>query len=112
MPPLGQTEPVETNGSDNDDFLARERAALGDDANQFASANDRTTTVEDADDDLLGGGDDFQQSANQGQDMSGFESSFPAIESQNEVRIFSFTFRSESNSPILLVQWERDRGLF
>ena len=95
MSNLGQTEPVDTNGGngsgDNDDFLARERALLGDDANQFATPNDRTTsaTVEDAEDDLLGGGDDYQQSANQGD--AGFESSFPALESQNEVRALPYS---------------------
>ncbi|EON65605.1 hypothetical protein W97_04843 [Coniosporium apollinis CBS 100218] len=65
-----------------DDFLARERAALGDDANQFASGNDKGTTVEDAgDDDLLGG--DYQDAAG-GEEMSGFESSFPAIDTGNQ----------------------------
>lgn len=54
-----------------DDFLAREKAILGDDANQFA-------TVEDAglDDDLLSGGDSGNVQ---------FESQFPDI-TQNEVR--------------------------
>ncbi|EOA84741.1 uncharacterized protein SETTUDRAFT_163593 [Exserohilum turcica Et28A] len=65
-----------------DDFLSRERALLGDDADQFASENDRTATVEDGDDDLLGGG--FSQAPAGGDDMSGFESSFPAIDTSNE----------------------------
>ena len=63
-------------GDDNDasNFLDRERALLGDDADQFASENDRAATVEDGDDDLLGG--DFSQANVGGQEMSGFESSF------------------------------------
>jgi hypothetical protein len=51
---------------------------LGDDADQFASENDRTATVEDGEDDLLGGG--FTQAQAGAEDMSGFESSFPAID--------------------------------
>ena len=71
--------------ADGDNFLARERAALGDDANQFISPNDRiSATVEDAEDDLLGG--DFQQANDAGDVMRGFESSFPVVESQNEVQ--------------------------
>ncbi len=43
-------------------------------------------TVEDAgDDDLLGGGDSYQADSGTGGDMSGFESSFPAIDISNEV---------------------------
>lgn len=69
--------------NDNDDFLSRERAMLGDDADQFASENDRVATVEDGDDDLLGG--DFSQANVGSQEMSGFESSFPAIDTTNNV---------------------------
>jgi hypothetical protein len=68
----------------DDDFLARERAALGDDANQFATSNDNAATVEDADDNLLGGGGDYGNQA-VGEDLE-FESSFPAIDTSNEVR--------------------------
>ena len=85
----GQTEPRSngaTNGGlDTDDFLSRERAALGDDAAQFASTNDHAANVEDGDDDLLGGGsyDDGQAG---GEEISQFESSFPAMDTRNEVR--------------------------
>ncbi|EFR03259.1 clathrin light chain [Nannizzia gypsea CBS 118893] len=67
---------------DDSDFLARERAALGDDADQFISASDNRPSVTVEDDDLLGGGggDDLMPH----DDNSGFESSYPAIESQNE----------------------------
>jgi hypothetical protein len=69
--------------NDTDDFLSRERALLGDDADQFASENDKLATVEDGDDDLLGG--DFSQAHVGGQQMDGFESSFPAIDTSNDV---------------------------
>lgn len=68
---------------DTDDFLSRERALLGDDADQFTSENDKLATVEDGDDDLLGG--DYSQANVGGQQMDGFESSFPAIDTTNEV---------------------------
>ena len=64
------------------DFLARERALLGDDADQFATPADNAATVED-DNDLLGGGESYQAPADH--EMGGFESSFPAIDTSNEV---------------------------
>lgn len=101
MQPIGQTEPTGTNGSpggtaaEGNDFLTRERALLGDDADQFATPNDQlqtSATVEDAaEDDMLGGGggDDYQPGNSEGADiMGGFESSFPALESQNEVHTY------------------------
>ncbi|KAK5109114.1 hypothetical protein LTR62_007476 [Meristemomyces frigidus] len=78
------------------DFLARERAALGDDAQQFSTTTDNTATVADADDDdddLLGGGGGMHTgpsvqngaSAMDNDDMMGdFESSFPAVDTRNE----------------------------
>jgi hypothetical protein len=50
---------------------------LGDDANQFATGHDNAAFVEDGDDDLLGGGG--------GEEVTEFESSFPAIDTRNEV---------------------------
>lgn len=77
----------DTNGGD--DFLERERALLGDDATLF-NAGDRpnAATVQDGDDDLLGGDDDFtsapaQPSGGANNDVDDFESSFPAIDTQN-----------------------------
>ncbi|KAF2139114.1 uncharacterized protein K452DRAFT_255235 [Aplosporella prunicola CBS 121167] len=69
--------------SAGDDFLSRERALLGDDAEQFATPG---ATVEDAgDDDLLGGGGDASDfPAVDSGEISGFESSFPAIDTTNE----------------------------
>lgn len=84
----GQTEVRGDHGSGDGDFLARERAALGEDADMFATGNDsRQTTVEDGDDDLLGG--DFsggaQHRAPPGADeLDTFESSFPAVDTTNE----------------------------
>lgn len=72
------------------DFLARERAALGEDAQQFTSSADQAATVADVedgdDDDLMGGGGDFSASNNNASnDMMGdFESSFPAVDTSNE----------------------------
>jgi hypothetical protein len=75
-----------TADASEDNFLSRERALLGDDADQFASENDKLATVEDGDDDLFGGGFDATPNPNAGgEEMSGFESSFPAIDTSNEV---------------------------
>ncbi|KAF1816380.1 hypothetical protein P152DRAFT_454650 [Eremomyces bilateralis CBS 781.70] len=79
--PIG-VAPADSSASN---FLDRERAALGDDADQFASTNDNIATVEDAgDDDLLGGGDHAFPTGVVADDMSGFENSFPAIDTTNE----------------------------
>jgi hypothetical protein len=59
-------------------FLERENAILGDDANQFATVED--ADFDDGDDDLLGGG--MASPGNNAQ----FESQFPDITSPNEVR--------------------------
>jgi hypothetical protein len=64
--------------ADGDDFLTREKALLGDDANQFTSGNDNAAFVTDGDDDLLGGNGG-------GEEVTEFESSFPAIDTRNEV---------------------------
>ncbi|KAK4542520.1 hypothetical protein LTR36_006773 [Oleoguttula mirabilis] len=99
----GQTEaqgPSAHDALDSDepsDFLARERAALGADAHQFATPTDNTATVQEHDDedddDLLGGGGGHMSSSAptngnsntmDGDDMMGdFESSFPAVDTQN-----------------------------
>ena len=93
----GQTEPQGTstiNDSDEpSDFLARERAALGEDAQQFSTSGDNAATVEEADDDddLLGGGAPSAAPTNGNydhdfgnNDMGDFESSFPAVDTQND----------------------------
>lgn len=59
-----------------DDFLAREKALLGDDAEQFTTSGD-ATAFDAGDDDLLGGSGGAQQA-------STFESQFPDLANQNE----------------------------
>ncbi len=59
-----------------DDFLAREKAVLGDDAEQFATANDASALDEG---DLLGG--------DGGNGASTFESQFPDLASPSAVSI-------------------------
>lgn len=98
----GQTEarePVsdgvtQANDDSTSDFLARERAALGDDANLFSTQGEtnQTSAVDGTSDDLLGesdsalvNGNTAQQSSESQQDMNDFESSFPSINTQNEV---------------------------
>lgn len=66
-------------GASGDDFLSREKALLGDDADQFATGNDSAAFADD-DNDLLGGGND--------EEVVEFESSFPAIDTRNEVGTF------------------------
>jgi len=124
----GQTE-VKGNGSlvggfeADDDFLTRERAALGDDAAQFATPNDhQAATVEDGDDDLLGGGDDYGTALAGAEEITGFESSFPAIDVSNEGVAPGGTITSNPKSsysnysapedePEVIKQWRERRGL-
>ncbi|RMZ88653.1 hypothetical protein DV736_g4119, partial [Chaetothyriales sp. CBS 134916] len=75
------------------DFLERERAVLGDDADLF-SANDSHQTaarLEEDEGDLLGGGGDEDSNhvsaalvASKDDDLNGFESAFPAIDTRND----------------------------
>ncbi|PIA94753.1 Clathrin light chain [Cercospora beticola] len=90
----GKTEATGASALDDvdepSDFLARERAALGEDAEQFTSSADNTATVADADDDdddLLGGGGPAPSNgfpAGNDDMMGDFESSFPSVNTQNE----------------------------
>ncbi|KAJ5990956.1 hypothetical protein N7522_011163 [Penicillium canescens] len=75
----GQTEVADGQRASGDDFLARERAALGQDADQFATPQDHVGDDENinAGNDLLGG-DDGEPVEEIGQ----FESSFPSMETQ------------------------------
>lgn len=65
--------------STGDDFLARERAVLGDDANQFVTPGD-SSAFSPADDNLLGSAEDSNHL-----ETAQFESSFPDLASQNQV---------------------------
>ncbi|PSS28185.1 hypothetical protein M430DRAFT_24543 [Amorphotheca resinae ATCC 22711] len=78
-----QTEAKEDSGFEPagaDDFLSREKALLGDDADQFATGDDNAAFLDGGDDDLLGGGG--REGGND--EVTEFESSFPAIDTQNE----------------------------
>lgn len=64
--------------SSADDFLAREKALLGDDADQFKTTEDATAPVGETNDDLLGGAPDANA-------QSTFESQFPDITAEQPV---------------------------
>lgn len=71
-----------------DDFLAREKAILGDDADNFATADDDALFQAGGDDDLLGGGDETAQ----------FESQFPDLSAPNQVRVLQCPRAPEQQS--------------
>jgi hypothetical protein len=79
-----QTETQEFGGGN--DFLSREKALLGDDADQFSSGND-AAFVDSGDNDLLGGG---MSGGGMAEEVTEFESSFPAIDTRNEVRLVPY----------------------
>ncbi|RMD44706.1 hypothetical protein DV735_g440, partial [Chaetothyriales sp. CBS 134920] len=76
-------------------FLERERAVLGDDADLFDTttttrSNPIASRVADDEDDLLGGGlgedtNHVSVSAAKDDDLNGFESAFPAIDTRNDI---------------------------
>lgn len=72
---LAQTEIQDVGDASADDFLARERALLGEDATQFTTGNESAALADPSSDDLLGGGGETAQ----------FESAFPEINTSNEV---------------------------
>ncbi|KAI1313090.1 clathrin light chain [Xylaria venustula] len=72
-----QTEIKDVGSPSADDFLARERALLGDDATQFATGNENVALA-DPSDDLLGGDDNGAGDAQ-------FESQFPDLTSNEQV---------------------------
>lgn len=80
---VGGFDLINDSGADTSSFLDRERAALGDDADLFTSAQDNvpSVSIQDGDDDLMGGG----QHDGGNQDISDFQTSFPAIDTRNEV---------------------------
>ncbi|KAI1656686.1 clathrin light chain [Daldinia decipiens] len=69
-----QTEIQDVGSPSADDFLARERALLGDDATQFTTGNESAALADPSSDDLLGGGAESAQ----------FENQFPDINTSNE----------------------------
>lgn len=73
-----QTDVKDTNiEASSDDFLARERAILGDDANQFTTPGDSAAFEASGGDDNLLGGDSAETAQ--------FESSFPDLAAQEQV---------------------------
>ncbi|KAI0003623.1 clathrin light chain [Xylariaceae sp. FL0662B] len=69
-----QTEIKDAGSPSADDFLARERAVLGDDATQFTTGTESAALADPSSDDLLGGGGENAQ----------FESQFPDISTTNQ----------------------------
>lgn len=68
--------------SGEDDFLSREKALLGDDANQFMTNNDSMAFLSLENDDLLQGDPTSVEAAD---GVSIYDSNFPAIETHMEV---------------------------
>ncbi|CAN8095788.1 unnamed protein product [Discula destructiva] len=103
-----------------DDFLAREKAVLGDDANNFATADDDAMFQTGGDDDLLGGGDEEAQFKSQFPDLSGpNEAVAPggAITSQGPSVSYNSGYQAYANEeaeeePEVIKEWraKRDEG--
>ncbi|CZS93286.1 probable CLC1 Clathrin light chain [Rhynchosporium agropyri] len=118
-----QTEAQGSSGFEGNDFLSREKALLGDDADQFATGNDNSAYVVDGNDDLLGGGD----MGGGNEQVNEFESSFPSIDTQNEsvapggsitntgpFRSSQPTYQahmSDEEEPEVIKQWRERRDL-
>jgi len=100
-----------------EDFISREKALLGDDAEQFTSNNDSAAFV-DSDGDLLGGGGD--------EPVTEFESAYPSLESRNEAVAPGGTITgtpapyqssyqqpsaAEEEEPEVIKQWRERRDL-
>ncbi|PNS17917.1 Clathrin light chain [Sphaceloma murrayae] len=109
--------------SEPSDFLARERAALGDDANLFSTPGDNLASVEDDDDDLLGGGGSSAPAPVASNEMSSFQSSFPEIDTSNSaigtdgtitgssLPINPATSLSNEPEPEVIREWRERRDL-
>ncbi|OTA67663.1 hypothetical protein K449DRAFT_429740 [Hypoxylon sp. EC38] len=107
-----QTEIQDVGSPSADDFLARERALLGDDATQFATGNESAVLADPTSDDLLGGNESAQ-----------FENQFPEISTSNEqvapggtITGPSVSFNSgynayvaEEEEPEVIKQWREKR---
>ncbi|KAL1900276.1 Clathrin light chain [Sporothrix stenoceras] len=79
-----QTDVKDTNiEASSDDFLARERAILGDDANQFTTPGDSAAFETSGGDDNLLGGDSAETAQ--------FESSFPDLAAQEQTSSTTIT---------------------
>ncbi|KAI0881158.1 clathrin light chain [Annulohypoxylon maeteangense] len=108
-----QTEIQDVGEPSADDFLARERALLGDDATQFTTGNESAALADPSSDDLLGGGGETAQ----------FENAFPDINTSNEQVAPGGTitgpsvsynsgygaFVAEEEEPEVIKQWREKR---
>ncbi|OLN97488.1 Clathrin light chain [Colletotrichum chlorophyti] len=102
-----------------DDFLAREKALLGDDANQFTTSDDNAAFPDD--DDLLGGGG--ANSGNVVSDDATFASQFPDLANQTDdvipgagITTSSVNYNSgyaayaeEEEEPAVIREWREKR---
>lgn len=96
-----QDVPVDAT-ADVDDFLAREKAVLGEDADKFASVEDGAA-FDNGDDDLLGGGEE---------ETVQFEQQFPDLSGPtNEVRFDPRTHRTITMSPSNILRSHRQSPL-
>ncbi|KAI1631329.1 clathrin light chain [Biscogniauxia mediterranea] len=109
-----QTDIKEPGSPSADDFLARERALLGDDATQFATGTESAILNDPTTDDLLGGGDAGATGS------PAFESQFPdinaAAQSGAGVTGPSVTYNSgfgayaeEEQEPEVIKEWREKR---
>ncbi|POS83601.1 hypothetical protein EPUL_004012 [Erysiphe pulchra] len=106
------------------DFLSREKALLGDDANQFTTQDDSVAFMPEGDDDLLGGRDPISESGGGGdEELSAFESSFPAIDVRNnniapietitetQLPFNQQSLREEVDEPDVIKKWREQRDV-
>ncbi|KAI5919119.1 clathrin light chain [Camillea tinctor] len=109
-----QTEIKESGSPSADDFLARERALLGDDATQFTTGTEAAVLTDAPTDDLLGGGDIAAAAS------PAFESQFPDINATEQsgggITGPSVTYNSgfgayaeEEQEPEVIKEWREKR---
>ncbi|RKF63383.1 Clathrin light chain [Erysiphe neolycopersici] len=106
------------------DFLSREKALLGDDANLFTTQDDSVAFMPEGDGDLLGGRDPILESGDGGdEELSAFESSFPAIDVRNnnitpietitdtQLSFNKLSLSEEIDEPEIIKKWREERYL-
>jgi len=108
---------LDFNSSAGDDFLSREKAMLGDEADLFATGNDSTAFDAGAED-LLGGSSGGHAG---GEEITEFESSFPAISTQNDkvapggtitgTPYQSYASYEQEAEPPVITEWRERRDL-
>ncbi|KHJ30445.1 putative clathrin light chain [Erysiphe necator] len=105
-----------------DDFLSREKALLGDDANQFTTQNDMMAFVPEENNVILGEGFPTIQGGGD-EELSAFTSSFPAIDVRNNNIAHTETITDKPESykpqshpeeleePEIIKKWREQRNL-